>query len=175
VTTRVIQWGTGPVGAIQLAEIIDDPDLELVGAFVYSPDKTGVDAGTLAGRRPTGVRATTEKDEIHALDAELVLHAASKAHGSDVNTEDIIALLESGKSVITVTSYAHLPALGPDIDLRVRRPCERTGTRFHAAGEHPGFMFERLATTLTALCAARSNGHHFTVTGSFAHPRTLAV
>ena len=25
------------------------------------------------------------------------------------------------------------------------------GTRFHAAGEHPGFMFERLATSLTAL------------------------
>ena len=39
----------------------------------------------------------------------------------------------------------------PALDQRIRAACERTGARFHAAGEHPGFMFERLATSITAL------------------------
>ncbi|CAO5238162.1 hypothetical protein [Frankia sp. AgKG'84/4] len=43
------------------------------------------------------------------------------------------------------------PTFGPPVDERVRAACRRAGTRFHAAGEHPGFMFERLATTRTAL------------------------
>ena len=111
-TIRVIQWATGPVGRIQLAEVIDNPEFDLAGVFVYSPDKAGVDAGAIAGRRDTGIVATDDKAAILALDADVVLHSASKAYGFDTNTDDIVALLESGKSVITVTSYAHLPTLG---------------------------------------------------------------
>jgi hypothetical protein len=148
---RVIQWATGSVGSAQLQEVVDRPDLDLVGLFVYSPDKVGVDAGTLVGRAPTGVVATDDKAAILALDADLVLHAASKAFASDSNTDDIVALLESGKDVITTTSYNHLPTFGAAVRERIEAVCLRAGTRFHAAGEHPGFMFERLATTLTGL------------------------
>jgi hypothetical protein len=148
---RVVQWATGSVGAAQLREVVDRPDLELVGLFVYGPDKVGVDAGELVGRPPTGVLATNDKDAILALDADVVLHAASKAFPQNTNTDDIVALLESGKSVVTTTSYNHLPTYGADVDRRVREACARTGARFHAAGEHPGFMFERLATSVTAL------------------------
>jgi 2,4-diaminopentanoate dehydrogenase len=151
VSVRVVQWATGSVGIAQLRETIDRPDLELVGVFVYGPDKVGVDAGTLAGRPLTGVVATNDRSAILALDADVVLHAASKAFGENTNTDDIVALLESGKNVVTTTSYNHLPTYGPDADERIRRACERAGTRFHAAGEHPGFMFERLATGLTSL------------------------
>jgi hypothetical protein len=150
-TTRVVQWATGAVGSAQLREVVDRPDLELVGVFVYDPAKVGLDAGELVGRPPTGVTATNDKDAILALDADVVLHAASKAFPQNTNTDDIVALLESGKSVITTTSYNHLPTFGADADRRVREACARTGTRFHAAGEHPGFMFERLATSVTAL------------------------
>ena len=150
-TTRVIQWATGAVGSAQLQQVIDCADLELVGVLVYSPDKVGQDAGTLVGRPPTGVLATDDKDAIVALDADLVLHAASKAFPNNTNSDDIVALLESGKDVITTTSYNHLPTFSPEVAERVDAACRRTGTRFHAAGEHPGFMFERLATTLTAL------------------------
>jgi 2,4-diaminopentanoate dehydrogenase len=151
VSVRVVQWATGSVGIAQLREVIDQPDLELVGVFVYSPDKVGVDAGTLVGRPPTGIVATNDRSAIVALDADVVLHAASKAFAENTNTDDIVALLESGKNVVTTTSYGHLPTYGLDADARIRRACERAGTRFHAAGEHPGFMFERLATGLTAL------------------------
>ena len=150
-TIRVIQWATGAVGTAQLREVIDSPDLELVGLYVYSPSKVGVDAGTLVDRPPTGVLATNDASAILGLDADIVLHAASKAFPDNTNTDDIVALLESGKSVITTTSYTHLPTFGADVDERINRACGETGTRFHAAGEHPGFMFERLATSLTAL------------------------
>ena len=150
-TTRVIQWATGPVGSVQLAETIDDPELELVGLFVYSPDKVGLDAGAIAGRADTGIIATNDKTAILAMDADVVLHAASKAHGFDANTDDIVALLGSGKSVITVTSYVHLGTLGSEVVSRVSAACTRSGARFHATGEHPGFMFEKLAVGLTAL------------------------
>ncbi len=150
-TIRVVQWATGAVGTAQLREVIDRPDLELVGLFVYSPSKVGVDAGALVDRPPTGVLATNDASAILALDADVVLHAASKAFPDNTNTDDIVALLESGKSVITTTSYNHLPTFGADVDERINRACAEAGTRFHAAGEHPGFMFERLATSLTAL------------------------
>ena len=150
-TVRVIQWATGSVGAAQLRAVIDSPDLELVGLYVYSPAKVGVDAGALVGRPPTGVLATNDASAILELDADVVLHAASKAFRDNTNTDDIVALLTSGKNVITTTSYNHLPTFGPEVDDRVNRACAEGGTRFHAAGEHPGFMFERLATSLTAL------------------------
>ncbi len=103
------------------------------------------------GRPDTGIIATNVKSEILALEADVVLHSASKAYGFDDNTDDIIALLESGKSVITVTSYAHLPTLGCNVDERIRKACAVGGSRFYPAGEHPGFMLEKLAVSLTAL------------------------
>jgi len=150
--TRVVQWATGAVGGAQLRAVIDDPNLDLVGLFVYSPDKVGVDAGTLVDRAPTGVLATNDKDDIFGLDADVVLHAASKGYPVNANTDDIIALLTAGKNVITTTSYNHLPTFGQDAADRIEAACRAAGTRFHAGGEHPGFMFERLATSLTGLC-----------------------
>jgi hypothetical protein len=150
-TIRVIQWATGPVGAAALQEIIDSPDLELAAVYVYSPSKVGVDAGTLVGRRATGVLATDDRAAILAVDADLVVHTASKAFPINTNTDDIVALLESGKSVITTASYSHLPTFGAQAHQRIASACALSGARFLAAGEHPGFMFERLATTITAL------------------------
>jgi hypothetical protein len=149
---RVVQWATGAVGATQLREVIDRPELELAGLFVYTAAKVGVDAGALVERPLTGVQATNDKSAILSLNADVVLHAASKAFPVNTNTDDIVALLESGKNVITTTSYNHLPTYGSDVHDRIRAACRRAGTRFHAAGEHPGFMFERLATSITALC-----------------------
>ena len=50
---RVIQWATGAVGAAQLREVVDRPDLELVGLFVYDPAKVGVAAATCIARSLT--------------------------------------------------------------------------------------------------------------------------
>lgn len=151
-TVRVIQWATGPVGLAQLRAVIDSTEMDLVGVLVYDPAKVGVDAGALCGRSRTGVTATDDKSAIFGMDADLVVHAASKAGAHDTNTDDIVALLASGKSVITTTSYSHLPTYGEQAHERIVAACRVGQSRFHAAGEHPGFMFERLATSMTALC-----------------------
>ena len=152
-STRVVQWATGSVGGAQLREVVDRPDLELVGVFVYGPDKVGVDAGTLVGRPPPACSRPDDKAAILALDADVVLHAASKAFAHNTNTDDIVALPGVGQERHH-DDLVQPPArrTGPtptrcDPRARVRR----AGVRFHAAGEHPGFMFERLATSVTAL------------------------
>jgi hypothetical protein len=97
------------------------------------------------------VAATTDKEAIFGLGAEVVVHAASKAHPENTNAEDICRLLSSGTNVITTTSYNHLPAYGPELLAAFEEACAAGGSRFHAAGENPGFMFERLVATLTGL------------------------
>ena len=70
---RVAQWATGAVGRAALQELIENPDFQLVGVLVYDPAKAGLDAGALCGLPPTtGVLATTDKDEILALGADVV-------------------------------------------------------------------------------------------------------
>jgi hypothetical protein len=58
-TLRVIQWATGPVGMVQLREIVDRPDLDLAGVLVYSPAKAGLDAGELNRPQLKGSRYDT--------------------------------------------------------------------------------------------------------------------
>ena len=80
-----------------------------------------------------------------------MVHAASKAHAVETNAEDICRLLASGTSVITTTSYNHLPTYGADVEAAFAKACKQGQSRFHAAGENPGFMFERLVATITGL------------------------
>nr|WP_231123338.1 dihydrodipicolinate synthase [Mycobacterium asiaticum] len=149
---QVVQWATGAVGRAALQELIENPDFQLVGVLVYDPAKAGMDAGALCGLPPTtGVRATTDKDQITALGADVVVHAASKAHAVETNAEDICRLLAGGTNVITTTSYNHLPTYGADTKAAFVQACQQGGSRFHAAGENPGFMFERLVATVTGL------------------------
>ena len=149
---RVAQWATGAVGRAALQELIENPDYQLVGVLVYDPAKAGQDAGALCGLPPTtGVLATTDKDEIFALRADVVVHAASKAHAVETNAEDICRLLAAGTNVITTTSYNHLPTYGAETEAAFAEACRTGRSRFHAAGENPGFMFERLVATVTGL------------------------
>ena len=60
---------------------LDHPDLELVGFYVYSDGKVGRDAGEIAWREPVRVVATDQLEEILALDADMVVHAARPVLG----------------------------------------------------------------------------------------------
>jgi 2,4-diaminopentanoate dehydrogenase len=59
-TYRVVQWTTGNVGRRSVHAIANNPDVELVGCYAWSPDKVGVDAGELAGTDPLGLLATDD-------------------------------------------------------------------------------------------------------------------
>ena len=60
---RVVHIGTGNVGRLALAELIENPAFELTGLVVSTPAKVGKDAGELAGlHTSTGVTATDDLD-----------------------------------------------------------------------------------------------------------------
>ncbi|HEX2902638.1 MAG TPA: hypothetical protein VHO01_04205 [Jatrophihabitans sp.] len=149
---RVVQWATGAIGKTTLRAVLAHPDLDLVGLYVYSERKAGQDAGTVARVEPTGVRATRSRDEILALDADVVLHTARIGIPYESQDDDIIALLESGKNVITTLGHHYPRAHGPEREARFREAAERGGVTLFGAGINPGFVLERLALTATGMC-----------------------
>jgi hypothetical protein len=60
---RVIQWATGSVGRHAVAAVHEHPELELVGALVYSEAKAGRDVGDICEIGDIGVVATKSPDE----------------------------------------------------------------------------------------------------------------
>ena len=69
-TYRVIHCGSGAMGKLALQGILNHPDLELVGQFVWSPEKVGLDSGVIAGLEPSGVTATNDWQALHDLGAD---------------------------------------------------------------------------------------------------------
>src|SRR5665213_1909199 len=98
---RVVQWGTGPVGRHSVAAVVAHPDLELVGAYVYSDHKEGRDVGEISGIGPVGTTTTMNRDEILALDADCVLYMAQGDANPTAALDDICGLLASGKNVVS--------------------------------------------------------------------------
>ena len=66
---RVIQWATGGVGRAAIEGILLHPDLELVGCWVHSDSKNGVDVGEIIGTEPPALTDIAPLSQIyeHAL------------------------------------------------------------------------------------------------------------
>lgn len=149
---RVIQWGAGANGSALVRAVHRHADLELVGCRVYSETKNGVDAGILAGIEEIGVTATNDRRAIMEMDADVVLHCPRLVPDTSENDADVVDLLTSGKNVISVTGSYSYPAAHPELAERIESACRAGGTVFAHTGINPGFIAERLATTLTGLC-----------------------
>jgi hypothetical protein len=144
---RVVQWATGNIGTHSLRAVIDHPDLDLVGVFVYSEKKDGRDAGELCDRPPTGVRATRDIDAIVASQPDCVLFMADR-----VDLDALCRLLESGANVVSTRSEFHNPdRLDADTRQRIEAACRAGGSSLHSTGSSPGFITEALPLVLTSL------------------------
>ncbi len=142
-TQRVIQWATGAVGRAAIEGVLDHPDLELVGAWVHSPSKEGVDLGTLVGRDPLGVVGTTDMAALLATEAECVIYSPFMADPTVVT-----AILESGKNVVTPLGWFYPP---PDERERMDAVARGAGVTLHGTGIHPGGITERFPLMVSAL------------------------
>jgi hypothetical protein len=105
-TTRVVVWGTGGVGARAIAAIARRHDLDLVGVWVHSESKVGVDAGLLAGIDPLGVFATNDAPSLLASGPDCICYTASGPALDAIAVPDYVRFLEAGINVVTVTSSA---------------------------------------------------------------------
>ena len=136
-TYRVIQWATGLVGQEAILGVLAHPELELVGTWVHSPDKVGRDVGEICGIEPIGVTAVGTIEEICAIDADAVVYSPVLA-----STRDVIALLESGKNVVTPVGWIYPPRVTERRRARSRVP----GRGRHAARhrDQPGWHHRAL-------------------------------
>ena len=142
---RVIQWATGGVGRGALEGILDHPELELVGCWVHSPEKSGRDVGELIGREPVGVTATQDAEAIFEMDADCVLYAPLLPQ-----TAEVVRILASGKNVVTPLGWFYPKALDT---AAVEEACRAGGATLHGTGIHPGGITERFPLMVSALSA----------------------
>lgn len=148
---RVVQWATGSMGRTALRRIIDSPAHELAGVYVYGARKAGQDAGNIAKRPDTGVIATNDRAAILALDADVVIHCPRITLPYDALVDDVVALLESGKNVISIAGFHWPDAHGDAYASRLRAAAERGGVTLAGVGVNPGTVVERIALAATAM------------------------
>jgi hypothetical protein len=150
---RVVQWATGPVGRHALAAMADHPDLEVVGALVYSDEKAGRDVGEICGIGPIGVTTTTDRADILAMDADCVVYMAQGDANPGPAIADICDLLASGKNVVStaLTPLIYPAAMGPKVVDRIEKACVEGGSTFHATGIEPGWASECLPLAMSGI------------------------
>lgn len=153
-TYRVIQWSTGNVGRHAMRLIAHHPDLELVGAWVHSPDKAGRDVGDLCGFEPVGVKATNDADALLALDADCVCYTAT----ADLRPQDAIAdmarILASGKNVVSssVVPLVFATHVEPEMRRPLEEACASARVSCFTSGIDPGWANDLLPLVLTGTC-----------------------
>lgn len=150
---RVVQWATGAMGKTVLRALIDAPQVELAGVYVYSDGKAGMDAGDIARRPKTGVLATRSIDDILRLDADVVIHCARLPMPYGDDAAEIARLLEAGKNVISINGYSRPGHWDPARKAMLEAACARGGATLMNAGLNPGFIGEQLAVVATGVCS----------------------
>lgn len=158
---RVIQWGTGNVGAFALRCIVQHPELELTGVLVHTSAKVGKDAGELAGLSPVGVRATNDVEAVLALDADCVCYTSTADLRPFEAIDDMCRILASGKNVVScsVVPLVHPKSFFPDVREKLARACEEGKSSFFTSGIDPGFANDLLPLVLSGLSGYWSRVH----------------
>ncbi len=151
---RVIQWSTGNVGAFSLRAVINHPELELVGLWVHSEKKAGMDAGELCGQAPVGIVATNDADALLDLDADCVVYTATADLRLMEAVDDVCRILRAGKNVVSssLVPLVHPSHLGPEIEQRLSEACREGDASVFFSGIDPGFANDLLPLTLSGLC-----------------------
>jgi hypothetical protein len=123
--------------------VLAHPDSELVGAWVHSPAKDGVDLGTLLGRENLGVSATCDVATLLDTEADCVVYSPFMVDPGVVD-----AILASGKNVVTPLGWFYPPS---EERTRIDAIAKDAGVTLHGTGIHPGGITERFPLMISAL------------------------
>ncbi|HEX6424384.1 MAG TPA: hypothetical protein VFZ79_12955 [Acidimicrobiales bacterium] len=152
---RVVQWSTGNVGRHAIAGIDARPDLELVGVWVSSDEKVGVDAGVLAGLgRELGVAATDDAEALLALEPDCVVHTAWADDRLFEALDDLARLLRAGVNVVSSSPvFLQFPdgVVPESMSDPVRQAALDGGASIWVNGIDPGFANDWLPLALTSI------------------------
>jgi 4-hydroxy-tetrahydrodipicolinate reductase len=141
----------------------------------YNNAIVGKDVGELYGGDPIGVKVTNDKEAIMKMQADVVFINTKDGFDYTELDNNVVALLESGKNVISSTSYAYPPMRGEAYANRFLEACKKGNSSLHGCGENPAMIVERLA--LTATCFAerlkRIEMHEYADIGYLANPSMI--
>ena len=116
-----------------LRQVIEHPDLELVGVRVYGPDKVGADAAQLCGMESVGIEAVGDDDAVVALRPDCVLYMP---RAPDVDA--LCRLLGAGVNVVSTCGMVHHPpSMDAALRARLEQACEQGGATIHAPAVAP--------------------------------------
>ena len=99
--------------------MLNHPQLELVGCWVHSADKNGRDVGEILGIESLGVAATSNNDDVLALDADCVVYSPLIP-----NDDEVVAILRSGKNVVTPVGWVYPDLSNPRHGRSPTRPSQ---------------------------------------------------
>jgi 2,4-diaminopentanoate dehydrogenase len=152
-TLRVAVWGSGGVGSEAIRAIAGRGDMELVGVWVHSAHRNGVDAGTLAGIAPLGLLASTDPDQVLAQAPDCICYTASGPQGDAIAVPDYVRFLERGIDVVTVSSpsLVYPPAYAAGYRARLTEAAERGRVSIYASGIEPGFAGDQFVLTMLTM------------------------
>ena len=146
-TYRVIQWATGFVGQEAILGVLAHPELELVGAWVHSPDKVGRDVGEICGIDPIGVqRRRHPRRDLRDRRRRRRVRAGAREHPR----RDPAARV--GQERRDAGRAGSIPTTTRRACTRSRPRARKAGVTLHGTGINPGGITERFPLTLSALC-----------------------
>ncbi|WP_375483158.1 diacylglycerol kinase [uncultured Mycobacterium sp.] len=155
-TIRVVQIGTGNVGAHALKALITNPEFELTGVWVSSDTKAGKDAGELVGLEDsTGVQASTDLDAVLATGPQCAVYTAMADNRLPEALGDYRRILAAGVNVVgSGPVFLQYPwQVIPDELIAPLEEAAREGnSSLFVNGIDPGFANDLLPLALAGTC-----------------------
>jgi hypothetical protein len=157
---RVAHIGTGNVGGLALAELITNPQFELTGVCVSTPEKVGKDAGELCGvglepGTVTGIAAVGDLDAVLATKPECVVYCAMGDTRLPDAMADIMRILAAGINVVgSSPGLLQYPwGVVPDKYIaRVEDAAQQGKSSIFINGVDPGFINDLIPFALAGTC-----------------------
>lgn len=152
-TYKVVHCGTGNVGRHALRAILRNPDLELIGHYVSSPDKAGRDSGVLIGEAAAGVIATNDWAQLVALEADCLIYFGNAIGREEAAIADLVPFLERGTNVVTFSGFslAHPATTPPQQRAAIEAACAKGNSSCFFTGIDPGWATTDLAIAALAV------------------------
>lgn len=132
---RVVQWTTGNVGQRAAQAVMTNPDLELVGCYAWSQEKSGRDIGELIGTGPIGITATNDIDALLALKPDCVIYTPKFPQ-----VDEFVRILEAGINVVATAGFITGHSFGEQERGRILDACRRGASSIFGSGANPGFL-----------------------------------
>jgi 2,4-diaminopentanoate dehydrogenase len=157
---RVAHVGTGNVGGLALAELITNPQFELTGVCVSTPEKVGKDAGELCGvgldpGTVTGIAAVGDLDAVIATQPDCVVYCAMGDTRMPDAIKDVMRILTAGINVVgSSPGMLQYPwGVMPDKYIaRVEDAARQGNSTLFISGVDPGFINDLIPFALAGTC-----------------------